>query len=218
MKYMNLDFNNSIHAMLNLTYDVYNTRDIATHYNTSVVDNNGTFRFYHNWDHILSGYANLFDYFNNNPSQRINKVLVWAWLTHDYIYRTDGTDNELESFKAARKLLLSPSLINGDKGLWLCTKHNNTANTHDQQLICDVDLASLGDWWEAFEATNRLVEFEWAAYPRLELVRGRKEFFEALLARPYIYYLNWFRNKYEEQARCNIERLIKSYNKEISNA
>lgn len=217
MEYMDCRFEYAVSAVLKLSWGLTSKHinNIRLHYCESRVDHLGTPRSYHNWDHILTGFKDIFEYFHGNPEQQLNKELIFAWLYHDYVYKTDGTDNELESFKAAKLNTINPSYLAGMKNLWLCTKHNDTAITQDEKLICDVDLAVLGDWWESFTRTNRAIELEWAAYSRLELLKGRKEFFEKLLARRNIYYLDYFYHRYESQARCNIERLLKEYDKEL---
>jgi len=72
----------------------------------------------------------------------------------------------------------------------------------------DVDLSILGAAPERFDQYERQVREEYAWVPDFLSRRERKAILKEFLARPRIFRSVHFRDRYEQQARSNIERSL----------
>lgn len=86
------------------------------------------------------------------------------------------------------------------------------------KLMLDVDLASFGGEYELVQYNSETVskEYEPTGASRLKLLQGRVAFLEKLEKRKNIFYTDFFREKYELNARVNINRSIMDAKVEIA--
>ncbi|HDD72731.1 MAG TPA: pantetheine-phosphate adenylyltransferase [Candidatus Aenigmarchaeota archaeon] len=167
-------------------------------------------RAYHNLVHITHCLRELDDVmgFVDNPEQ----VETALWY-HDAVYDTHRIDNEEKSVELAIKRLskagLNKEFIDGIAGLILATKHKEIPAENDSRYIVDIDLAILGKPEEEFERYERDIRHEYSWLPEEEFRLERYRVLRGFLERPAIYSTDFFREKYESQARKNIEKALK---------
>jgi predicted metal-dependent HD superfamily phosphohydrolase len=94
--------------------------------------------------------------------------------------------------------------------LVLATQHTRGATlTNDEALLVDIDLSILGRSEYVFHNYECQI---WREYekvvPREQFRIGRAKVLESFLSRPVIYNTEFFRAKYEEQARKNLTRSL----------
>ncbi|MDO8504401.1 MAG: N-methyl-D-aspartate receptor NMDAR2C subunit [Candidatus Liptonbacteria bacterium] len=176
--------------------------DLATRYSES-------HRAYHTLEHIV----NCLDEFEQvqhlvgNP----NAVEFALWY-HDAIYNTKAKDNEEKSAElavgAAKRTSLPGNLGQSAANLILATKHAEIPADPDSRFLVDIDLSILGQSEDRFDEYERQIRKEYAWVPEDAFVSGRGAILKSFLGRPSIYSTEFFRNKYEAQARLNIARSI----------
>ena len=137
-------------------------------------------------------------------------VEMALWF-HDAVYDVPTEKNELRSAElfAARA---------GGRGLErfrsnvhrliMVTTHREPPATLDESFIVDIDLSSFGLPWEEFLRDSIAVREEFLHVPDAEFYPRHRKFVESLVARPAFCFTEFFRDRYEAQARENIERLL----------
>lgn len=90
----------------------------------------------------------------------------------------------------------------------MATLHNEIAQDKDQKLIVDIDLTILGATPEVYDEFERNVRKEYKMVPTFIYRKKRKELLKSFLNNPSIYSLDYFKEKYENVARHNINRAI----------
>jgi len=168
-----------------------------------------TRRTYHNFVHIahvlgeLDGASRLVA----NP----NQVELALWY-HDAVYDTKEKDNEEKSAEIVEKRLskvgIRKEFIDGITAMILATKHGEVPQDSDTQYLVDIDLLILGKPTEEFDEYERDVRVEYAWVPEDQFRQGRRAILQEFLDRDSIYSTNFFKQKYESQARSNLERSI----------
>jgi predicted metal-dependent HD superfamily phosphohydrolase len=137
------------------------------------------------------------------------QVEMAIWF-HDIINQPGAADNEQRSAEYFRKLIgdrADPAFVNAVVQLIMATTHQSAPVEHDQQFICDIDLASFGCPWECFMRDSSAVKAEFTGTEE-EYYRGKKAFLQQMLNRPRIFLTDFFNERYEQQARENIVRLL----------
>lgn len=136
---------------------------------------------------------------------------------HDAIYDTKAKDNEERSAALAVKMVRNASLPDNlgqsVANLITATKHTTAPTNPDVQLLVDIDLSILGQSKEIFDEYERQIrkEYEWVS--ENEFITGRLAILKSFLDRPFIYSTEFFRKKYENIARKNLERSVKKLQK-----
>ena len=95
--------------------------------------------------------------------------------------------------------------------LVLATKHTASEKAEaraDARLIVDVDLSILGRSPERFDRYERQIRQEYRFVPWFLYRKRRAEILRSFLDRPAIFWTRPFRDRYEDQARANIERSL----------
>ncbi|MBI4980402.1 pantetheine-phosphate adenylyltransferase [Candidatus Woesearchaeota archaeon] len=166
-------------------------------------------RAYHNIVHIAHSLQELDGV---KSSVRDYDALELALFLHDVVYDTHALDNEEQSAEFARKML-GEAGVNCDfteevKALILYTKHKVEPPEQDARLLCDIDLAIIGQPEKVYDEFERNIRKEYHWVPEEIFRMERKKLLEAFLSRPQIYYTEHFRQKYEAPARENMGRAI----------
>jgi len=104
---------------------------------------------------------------------------------------------------------LSPSFAQDVHDLILVSKHNVLPNTIDEKVFTDIDLSILGRLQPEFDEYETNIRKEYAWVPEEQFKEGRKAILQMFLDRNAIYSTDFFREKYETQARDNLQRSIK---------
>jgi predicted metal-dependent HD superfamily phosphohydrolase len=166
-------------------------------------------RHYHNIRHIAGCLAELDRVNDECDNPAAIEMAIWF---HDCVYDPMRLDNEERSAEQAKVALTqmgaSDDLIAQVAHLILDTKHISPPQTHDGQVLVDIDLASLGQSPEIFDAHGQLIRDEYSHLDDATFDRGRIEMFERFLARPRLYFTESFSRRYETQARENLKRTL----------
>ena len=183
--------------------------EASTVYNDLVARYSEQHRAYHTLEHIghcLDEFERV-RHFATNP----DAVELALWY-HYAIYDTKTKDSEERSAALAVEVVrcasLSDNLGQLVANLITATKHTAVPTDPDVQLLVDVDLSILGQSEDKFDEYERQVrkEYEWVAEDAF--VAGRSAILKSFLDRSTIYSMQFFRNKYETQARRNIARSL----------
>jgi predicted metal-dependent HD superfamily phosphohydrolase len=164
-------------------------------------------RAYHTTEHIRDCLAQ-FD-LSKSAATHPDEIEAAIWF-HDAVYLPGSSGNEDRSAELARDVLLesgvAAAVADRIAGLVLATRHVSVPSEPDAALLCDIDLSILGrppDVFDEFERRIRL-EYAWVPEPLYRSARG--EIMESFLRRRSIYQTAFFRERYEAQARENLER------------
>ena len=164
-------------------------------------------RYYHNIEHIKSMLMEINS--SKNYLDKQDELLFAAWF-HDIIYNPKKHDNEGESAEAAVKMLKQLSVpdekIQKVKELILATANhtNNLEPDSDLSFFLDCDLKVLGTERKEYLLYAQNIRKEYKHVLSFLYSRERKKILKRFIESPTIYRTEYFRNKYEEQAKSNI--------------
>ncbi len=166
-------------------------------------------RAYHNACHIAECLAE-FDAVRELAS-RPDEVEMALWW-HDAIYNPRAADNEEKSAEWMAAELsaggVSAEVVYRISQLILATTHRLPPDDPDARIVVDVDLSRLGYAPAIFDEHAQAIRTEYAWVPEADYRQGRTRILSAFLQWPFIYQTDYFRQKYEEQARENLKRAI----------
>lgn len=164
-------------------------------------------RRYHNLQHI----QNMISLLDEVPAEA-DSVMGLAIIYHDLVYNTLRKNNEERSANIAcsrMKEYLSESDLIRLKNYILATK-THTPGDPLQNLLVDLDLSILGSTFPDYKTYSRQIRVEYIWCPSFLYKKGRISVLEQFLTRNSIYQTDYFRIKYEEQARNNLKLEIES--------
>lgn len=166
-------------------------------------------RCYHNSVHILEC-LQVFDIIKHQLADW-PEIEAAIWL-HDLVYEPGWDDNEILSLLLGEQLLLS-SGCSDDKvdrisALVISTIHKGQALSESQEIICDIDLAILGQNEERFAEYEQQIRNEYLLYPLSVYKIGRKRILRQFINRKYIYNNATLRGMYEQKAKANIKQYL----------
>jgi predicted metal-dependent HD superfamily phosphohydrolase len=168
-------------------------------------------RAYHTADHISDCLAQ-FDA-SRDFARRADEVETGLWF-HDAVYVPGGSDNEDRSARLAHTALLACGVplevARRVAELVLATRHLTLPREPDAQLLCDIDLSILGREPDVFDEFERRIRREYHEVPEPIYRSGRAEVLAGFLRRRSIYQTEYFRDRYEQPARANLERILRS--------
>ena len=157
-------------------------------------------RHYHTLIHLQQIYKAL-------PSTSI--VSEFAIFYHDIVYDVSRNDNEEKSALRCEKRLnylgVSTKLKNQITQLIRETK-THKASSATNALFLDADLAILGSDWKRYKEYLQNVRKEYLIYNDDVYNLGRKKVLKQFLKQERIYISEYFYERYEQQARKNIEQ------------
>ena len=133
-----------------------------------------------------------------------------AIVFHDVINDPGNKNNEKESAEYFQQLgggQFDPQFIQRVVDMIMVTTHRAPPSDRDQQFICDIDLASFGCPWECYLRDSLNIEAEFHGTTE-EFERGKVAFLQSLLERPRIFLTDFFNQRYENQSRENIRRML----------
>lgn len=168
-------------------------------------------RHYHSWPHIES----LLEWFVEvNPMLHEPEAVHFAILYHDAIYDPRASDNEIRSEELFRKEWggsLPGATIHAVSEMILATISHELVGggpDSDQAYFLDMDLAILGAPHEDFDAYDGAIRLEYSHVAEAAFRKGRRAILERILARPQLYFTEYFADRLEAQARDNLTRAI----------
>ena len=135
-------------------------------------------------------------------------VVVFAVVYHDIVYKASKSNNEEKSAELAVKRLgeiaVPEDSVDRCKKFILATKRHQQMDD-EIDLFTDADLAILGSGPDSYRIYTNQIRKEYFIYPDLLYKPGRKKVLLHFLGMQTIYKTSFFREKYEEQARRNLE-------------
>ena len=164
-------------------------------------------RYYHNMQHIQSMLEEIYNC--NDNSLDIDSLLFATWF-HDVSYNPKSHRNEAESAALAivllKKIDVPEVKIQTVQKLILATINHTKATYSDTDLsfFLDCDLKILGATREDYIRYSENIRKEYKHVIGFIYKRERKKVLKCIIESTSIYRTDYFRNKYEEQARCNI--------------
>ena len=207
------------------SYNGISAKDGEALWTTLYILYNSPDRKYHNLLHI----AKCLDYFNEyfddyivsycDELSRVYDILSLAILFHDIVYDTEAKDNEEKSACYAvdvlTKFKFPENIISEVKNCILATKHQHLTDNFLEQIMCDVDLASLAAPRNEFIINNLNIRAEYSALPDEVFYKGNHQLLQSLIDRP-IYQTCYFYDRFEKKATQNIEYILKQQENYIS--
>jgi predicted metal-dependent HD superfamily phosphohydrolase len=168
-------------------------------------------RAYHDFSHIRRCLEE-FDVVKNRLGHP-DEVEVAIWF-HDIIYDPLSSRNEEDSANIAAAELKKAKISNASilmiKDLILATRHNGIVKGSDAQYLMDIDIATLGSTPAIYQQYEKNIRKEYMGVSDSMYRQKRKELLEAFLKNDRIYRTNFFRSKYAEKAKRNLEAAIKA--------
>ena len=166
-------------------------------------------RHYHTLAHIEACFKKLDEVSDSIDDIFSLKAAIWF---HDVIYDPSRNDNEEMSAQYAQSFLNSLKL-NQDKiskvvELINLTKHNKTPITDDEKYLLDIDVSILGSDDDLYSCYEKSIRQEYKQIPDENYREGRINVLQSFLDSQHIYYTEYFRQRYEQQARKNIVNAI----------
>lgn len=171
-------------------------------------------RHYHNISHIHA----CLTWFDQVKAQLKNPLAVeLAIWFHDVIYDVRKSDNELQSgyyaVTALTNLGVSASLSQRVYELILLTQHPNkpdprSVDMQDQALLLDIDLSVLGQAHNVYQVYETAIRAEYQHVPSWLYKFARQRLLKSFLKQPVIYHSSYFQEKFESQARLNIQSAL----------
>lgn len=184
-------------------------------YNRLVLAYTAVDRHYHSAAHIAHCLVELDAAAPHIPDPDPIELALWF---HDAVYDSHSATNEADSAHWVADFLTDcqadPALTDEVVGLILSTRHQPSELTEPQQWMVDIDLSSLGAEPEQWAADDRAIRREYAWVPEAIFREKRAAILRAFLERSALYATDYFREKYEAQARLNLASAIQKLEKE----
>ncbi|MCP1298913.1 hypothetical protein NK356_07040 [Chryseobacterium sp. S0630] len=162
-------------------------------------------RHYHNLLHLENMFKEL-DAVKMNISDFT--ALSFSVFYHDVIYDAASKANEEKSAAKAEKRLTELH-INQDKislisAQILATKSHQRSDDEDTNYLLDADLSVLGKDFKTYSEYTQNIRKEYSIYPDFLYKPGRKKVLKHFLELESIFKTEYFKEKYEAQAKENI--------------
>lgn len=168
-------------------------------------------RHYHNLNHL----ENMFSELELVKDKILNlNNISFSVFYHDVIYDATSKLNEEKSAEFAESRLQQLGLNETDLAeiseQILATKSHQQSEKSDINYLLDVDLSVLGKDPETYLDYTKKIRKEYSIYPDFLYKPGRKKVLKHFLDLESIFKTEYFRTKYELQAKENIEVELKS--------
>ncbi|UFH33116.1 hypothetical protein LNP04_05180 [Chryseobacterium sp. C-71] len=166
----------------------------------------GKGRYYHNLTHL----ENMFSELELVKDRILNFTNIsFSVFYHDVIDDASSKLNEEESAEFAmlrlEKLGLNKTDIEEIPKQILATKSHHKSENNDINYLLDADLSILGKDIESYIKYTQQIRKEYSIYPDFLYKPGRKKVLQHFLELESIFKTEYFSEKYEIQARKNIE-------------
>ena len=166
-------------------------------------------RHYHTYQHLAECFEKVQDIISlaEHPAE----VNVGLWF-HDVIYDTQRHDNEERSAawarSATRELGASAESAQRIYDLIMFTRHAAEPVGIDAHVLVDADLSILGAQPARFQEYEAQVRSEYGWVPDAMFRSTRAKILKEFLGRPHLYCTAHFRERYEAQARRNLQHSL----------
>ena len=142
--------------------------------------------------------------------QRPDEVELALWY-HDAVYDPVAGNNEQQSaelFVRHADASMDPARVQRVYDLIMYTIHREPPPGNDEKLMVDIDLSGFGLPWDDFARDSRAVRAEFTHMSDAEFYGGQIRFLGSLLGRERFFASDFFHERYEQQARENVERTL----------
>lgn len=167
-------------------------------------------RHYHNFRHIAEC-LEMFDSARQLAEQPL-AVEMAIWF-HDAVYDPRAPDNEEQSAALARQCLSAAGagnrFVETVSSLVLATKSHDASRERNASVLVDVDLGIFGQSETRFQEYETQIRKEYSWVPITTFTSRRAEILERFLGRKRIYTTDFFHEKFEQQARSNLQRSLR---------
>ena len=137
------------------------------------------------------------------------EVILFTLFYHDIIYNALKTDNEEQSAELAEKRMKQINvpipIIENCKTQILATKKHIANSNSDTNYFTDADLSILGQEFGIYNTYFQNVRKEYSIYPNIIYNPGRKKVLKYFIEMERIYKTEYFYNKFEKQAKQNLQ-------------
>jgi predicted metal-dependent HD superfamily phosphohydrolase len=162
----------------------------------------------HHLEHLLDELSSV-----KERIQDWNTVLFSVFY-HDIVYNPLRRDNEERSVVITENRLQSidvpANIIEACKKQIMCTKTHEPCKDNDSDFFTDADLSILGQSENIYKEYASAVRKEYALYADNLYYPGRKAVLNHFLGMDKIFKTDWFFNKYEKQARQNMQQELET--------
>lgn len=163
-------------------------------------------RFYHNLTHLESVLQELVEVKENIEDWY---AVLFTLFYHDLIYHVLQKNNEESSAELAATRLFElkcpPKIIETTRQQILATKLHELSEHSDTNWFNDADLSILGQPTSVYTKYMEKVRNEYKIYPAVIYNKGREDVLRHFLRMPRIFKTDHFHEKYEYQAKVNME-------------
>ena len=136
-------------------------------------------------------------------------TVLFTLYYHDSVYNVLQSDNEEKSAAlAGRRMIqmaISAGMIADCKTQILATKKHLDNTDSDTNYFTDADLSILGSDWDTYSTYFKNVRKEYAIYPEVIYLPGRRKVLAHFLAMRRIFKTDYFYTKFEQQAKQNLK-------------
>ena len=168
-------------------------------------------RHYHTLQHVNACMKHLDEIAGHIVDFKAVEIALWF---HDIIYNPKRNDNEKRSAEYAEAFLafvnLPPEKISKIAKLVVLTKHPSHPSSNDEKYLIDIDLAILGANEQRYDQYESSIRKEYGFVPSLLYKKGRRKLLLSFVKSDRIYLTADFYDKYENQARLNIDRAMRN--------
>ncbi len=167
-------------------------------------------RAYHTIQHLRHGLDTFELVWPLSICHNVVELAIWY---HDAVYNTEAKDNEKRSAALAVEMVKKASLPDSFGqlvyNLIMATDPSaGVPNDPDARFIRDIDLSILGQPKKIFDEYDGQIRKEYEWVPEDVFFAERSKILDSFLRHPPIYLTQFFRDKYEPQARRNLARSL----------
>jgi predicted metal-dependent HD superfamily phosphohydrolase len=141
--------------------------------------------------------------------------ILFALFYHDIVYNSLKTDNEEKSAIFAERNLdmlgVQKGSIQVTTNHIIATKKHLLSQSSDTNYFIDADLSILGFPWHDYKQYADGVRKEYSIYPDIIYKPGRKKVLQHFLQMESIYKTSHFKEKFENQAKQNLQQELDLY-------
>lgn len=168
-------------------------------------------RYYHTLRHL----ENMFLELESVKTNILNfSNISFSIFYHDIIYNASSKVNEEKSAEFAdlslQKLNIDQKSIQMITHQIIATKMHKISDHSDTNYLLDADLSILGGNTDTYIEYTKSIRKEYSIYPDFLYKPGRKKVLHHFLALDSIFKTDYFKDRYESQARENIKFEMKS--------
>lgn len=165
-------------------------------------------RHYHDETHIVHCLAELDGARDRIGNPDMVELALWF---HDAVYEPGDKNNELRSaelFLGYAQNTLPTPLVKDVYDAILATVHQQVPEKGNARFVVDIDLSSFGLPWPKFMADCHALRLEQIDVADGEFYTSKRKFLRGLIDRTSIFATTYFRERYEDAARTNIQRYL----------